>query len=122
MDTTKTTRTVTWLGTTDEVTTCDCCGRANLKKTIALMVNDFPVHYGSECAAKALGITTKQVKRETSRVDGEKFAARLTAISDAARVAFHAGDKETYKRLNSEVVRIQCSPCRMESIRFPEGF
>jgi hypothetical protein len=122
MDTTKTTRTVIWLGTTDEVTTCDCCRRSDLKKTVALMVNDFPVYYGSECAAKALGMTSKAVKRETAKADGEKFAARLVAICDAGRAAFRAGDIETYKRLNSEVTRIQCSPCRMEAIRFPEGF
>jgi len=119
MDTTKN---VIWLGTTDEVTTCDCCGRANLKKTIALMVNDFPVYYGSECAAKALGMTTKAVKRETAKADGARFTARIEALYGAARAAFNTGDKETYKRLNLELARIQSSPCKMEAIRFPAGF
>jgi len=43
--------------TTDSVTTCDCCGKINLKKTVVLFddeTSDF-VYYGSVCAQKALG-------------------------------------------------------------------
>src|SRR6185369_5700834 len=29
-----------FLGTTDEVTTCECCGRSNLKGTVALELED----------------------------------------------------------------------------------
>lgn len=31
---------VVFLGTTDDVTTCDCCGRENLKSTVALQLHD----------------------------------------------------------------------------------
>lgn len=112
-----------FLGTTDEVTTCDCCGRTNLKKTIALMVNDFPVYYGSECAAKALGMTTKQVKRQTAKADGERFAARMQALHDAS-VDAHGpkGNKELAYYLDCEYGRIRTSPLKASAIRFPEGF
>lgn len=44
------------LGNTDEVTTCDQCGRAELKGTVELE-DEFGnvVHFGSVCAAVALG-------------------------------------------------------------------
>ena len=43
------------LGITDEVTTCDCCGKPNLARTVA-MENEAGdiVHYGTTCAARAL--------------------------------------------------------------------
>jgi len=49
------------MGITDDVTTCECCGRQNLKCTVALDKTDAEgnttgevVHYGRDCAAKAL--------------------------------------------------------------------
>lgn len=46
------------LGSTDEQTYCDCCGKKNLKKTIVLKRNDTGaiVRYGSNCAEKATGM------------------------------------------------------------------
>lgn len=49
------------MGITDDVTTCECCGRVNLKCTVALDKCDAEgnttgevVHYGRDCASKAL--------------------------------------------------------------------
>lgn len=42
------------LGINDDVTTCECCGRAGLKKTVVLDMNGSQVHYGMQCAAKSL--------------------------------------------------------------------
>lgn len=62
------------LGTTDEVTTCDCCGRANLLMTIALAPLDAdgnagePVHFGTSCAAKAAKQPAKAVRSALSRL------------------------------------------------------
>lgn len=43
------------LGVTDEVTVCDCCGKKNLKCTVALEMEDGSiVHYGRDCAAAAV--------------------------------------------------------------------
>lgn len=42
------------LGITDERTTCECCGKANLKRTVAIEFNSDIRYYGTTCAAKAL--------------------------------------------------------------------
>ena len=43
------------LGVTDERTTCDCCGKKHLKRTVALQSETGVVYYGVNCAARALG-------------------------------------------------------------------
>jgi hypothetical protein len=60
-----------YLGTTDDVTTCECCGRTGLKGTVAIILNDAPdpVYYGVTCAAHALNTTAKEVRYEAKRAD-----------------------------------------------------
>lgn len=43
-----------FLGITDEITGCDCCGKTNLKRTVVLDIDGEVVHYGCDCASKAL--------------------------------------------------------------------
>jgi len=59
------------LGTTQDVTTCECCGLKNLKKTVELGVldadNNFGgevLHYGVDCAATALGFSKRGGKTQ----------------------------------------------------------
>lgn len=47
--------------TDDSVTTCDCCGRTGLKFTV-LMTNG--AHYGSICATKHAGKSSKELAAE----------------------------------------------------------
>lgn len=49
----------------DSVTTCDCCGRTNLKATV-LMRSDLGdlVHFGQTCAARNSGKSKQQVTKE----------------------------------------------------------
>jgi hypothetical protein len=42
------------LGTTDETSTCECCGKRNLKKVVVLDVEGEVVRYGCDCAAREL--------------------------------------------------------------------
>ena len=43
------------LGISDEVTTCDCCGKTGLKRTVAMTDDGDNVHFfGCTCAANAL--------------------------------------------------------------------
>lgn len=42
------------LGINDDVTTCECCGKSNLKCTVVLTNGEGEVHYGRDCAAKAI--------------------------------------------------------------------
>lgn len=44
------------LGINNDVTTCECCGKTNLKRTAVLELPDGSiVHYGRDCAARKLG-------------------------------------------------------------------
>lgn len=79
-----------FLGNTDEVTACDCCGRTGLKSTVALEAADEgTVYYGVTCAARALGRTAKEVRSEARDADRAKAAA-AQAIRDASNRAHDA--------------------------------
>lgn len=73
------------LGITDEVNTCECCGRTDLKSTVVLDLDGAVAHFGSECAARRLGRRRKQ--------DVEKQARQAQAATDkrAEERAFWAG-------------------------------
>lgn len=62
------------LGSNDEVTTCECCGRIGLKKTVVLTDGEREVRYGTECAARTLKVSKREVE------SGVK-----TAVAEAAR-------------------------------------
>jgi hypothetical protein len=76
------------LGTTDDVTTCDCCGRENLKKTVALAALDADgneigtVYYGVDCAAKAEGLPAKLIRKEAETADRAKGEAKRREARD----------------------------------------
>ena len=63
---------------TDEIDTCDCCGRTDLKATVAMRLSDGGIlHYGRTCAARNSGKTAKQIKLEV-------FAEEAAAIGRAS--------------------------------------
>lgn len=49
-------QTVKLLGVSDENTACDCCGKTNLKLTVAIEMNGSVVYYGRDCAAKTFRV------------------------------------------------------------------
>lgn len=68
-----------FLGTSDDVTTCECCGRSNLKSTVALLMGDSttPVYFGVSCAARALRTSSVEVRkgaREVERAHADALA------------------------------------------------
>lgn len=76
---------VTFLGTSDEVNTCDCCGRKDLKSTVALETEEGQtVFFGVVCAANALKRTAKEVKSEAKKADEAKRQAELRAQQAAS--------------------------------------
>lgn len=102
---------VTFLGTCDEVNACDCCGRKNLKSTVALSINGGdPVYYGVTCAAQALSMGAKDVRAATRKADDEK-AAKERAEREAQRqaeqqpwfdfLAAHGRGDNTFTRIES---------------------
>ena len=73
-------RSVKYLGTTDDVTTCDCCGRTELKSTVALSIDESDaVYYGVTCAAHALKRSVAEVKKGTAAADRAIAKARYEA-------------------------------------------
>lgn len=74
------------LGTDDAVTTCDCCGKANLKFTVVIELDDGEiVHYGCVCASRNTGKAPKvinaEIRDEAKRVR-EAAAAELRASAE----------------------------------------
>ena len=76
----------------DSVTTCDCCGRADLKATV-LMRSDLGdlVHFGQVCAARNSGKTRQQVIKEIRAERDAAFGRASNRLMDLRR----AGTKIT---------------------------
>jgi hypothetical protein len=80
------------LGTTDEVTECEHCGRTELKGTIRLGALDADgnvegvTYFGAVCGARAAGWTTKEIRKSASdavRAAAEAERAARQAAADA---------------------------------------
>lgn len=93
-------RKYTILGTSDEVTTCDCCGKKNLRITVALEPTDGSgdVYYGRICAARALGwgdtiddgkrVQKIAARREEKRREEAEKAAYVTTLAAMEQFVF----------------------------------
>jgi hypothetical protein len=77
-----------FLGTDDSVNTCDCCGRANLKSTVALenLETSEVVHFGVTCAARAVSWGVKKVKIAVRNADLAKAEAKAQAVRAAHQI------------------------------------
>lgn len=75
--------TYTAIGTDDSINTCDCCGKSNLKSTVIMQSSDGEIlHYGSVCAQRNTGKTSKVIKQEITKVHNDKVeAARKEMLS-----------------------------------------
>ena len=69
------------LGTNDEVTTCECCGRSGLKKTVVLTDGEREVRYGTECAARAMQVSKRDVESGVKAVTAEAVRVRQEQIN-----------------------------------------
>lgn len=78
------------LGTDDSVTTCDCCGKSNLKSTVIIELDSGEiVHYGSVCAGRNTNKTAKQINSEIrSEHERKVSAARKEIESHPAEIAY----------------------------------
>ena len=80
--------TVKVLGTTDQIGTCDCCERTNLKKTGKIDLGNGPVFYGTGCAARAMKVDAKEISKQARAADAETRRAAKQAIREANMAAF----------------------------------
>jgi hypothetical protein len=60
------------LGTTDDVTTCDICGREDLKSTVVLSTGEAELYAGSDCASRLTGFTVKEIHLKQRTSDRER--------------------------------------------------
>lgn len=94
------------LGTTDDVTTCDLCGRDELKGTVVLVPLDVDgnedgevSYFGTSCAAKAAGWTVREVNAGVKAAKAEAQTAernRVIAEREEEKKAYTAWVTETY--------------------------
>jgi hypothetical protein len=76
--------TFTTIGTTDDCTTCDCCGKSHLKMTVVLRDDEGEVFfYGRTCAARATGWKAARIEREILAADHKR--AELIAQAERYR-------------------------------------
>lgn len=80
------------LHTTADVTTCDCCGRDGLKRTVKIAVDGKVRYFGTGCAARtyaAQWATEAELVKAAKAADKAQAAAGLAAqvqATEAARV------------------------------------
>lgn len=79
------------MGTTGDVTSCDCCHRRGLRKTVVLqpvdadgMADGEVTYYGTGCAAKALGWSSYAVRRAARNADIRATIERRAELRDRA--------------------------------------
>jgi len=88
------------LGTTDEVTACDCCGKSPLKMTYIVQLIDSPDvvnYYGSTCVTRNTQKTRKQVNDEIAAAEKAKVdAAKAEFEAHPANIAHKAKMQEAY--------------------------
>lgn len=80
------TATLKILGITDEKLECECCGKTNLKCTVALELEEGGVvYYGRDCAAKALMGNNKpaSVKTVESLANAIEYARKWLGATPA---------------------------------------
>ncbi len=72
------------LGTTDAATTCERCGRTDLKKAIAVAeviegdsVSGEPMFVGTTCAANLTGKAVNLITRQAATADGRTLVGRF---------------------------------------------
>jgi hypothetical protein len=76
-------------GVTDERDTCDCCGKSNLKRTVALADADAGgevVFFGTTCAARAMKIPAADVRKGARAAQRTKDrAAQMERVNAQTR-------------------------------------
>lgn len=78
-----------YLGTTDERTTCECCGKQGLKHTVAIrdIEQDTDHFFGVTCAARALRVQVAAVRKGAAAADKATAEAKRREQEKARRVA-----------------------------------
>ena len=82
------------LGKNDEVTTCECCGKSNLKLTVILTDGEHEVRFGRDCAARALAPVCR---------NGKVVGSYLTALKVERMAEKAEYDRERADRMKTRL-------------------
>ena len=87
------------LAIVDDVNTCDCCGKSNLKSTVAMERDDGEVlYFGSVCATRHSGRDAKAIKSEAKAAHDAKVAAARNELRNSQEeIAANARMNEAHK-------------------------
>jgi hypothetical protein len=88
------------LGFTEDKQECMCCGKGDLKGTYALQLEEGGeiLYYGSTCASKAYGFTSKEFKSANTQFNKEQsLIKRHNATSYAHALEIQAKIEEESK-------------------------
>lgn len=103
------------LGITDECTTCELCGRVELKSTVIIGEDGVETgRYGSSCASKILG------RKITAKAARNVEAVRRSNLSEEmrnARKAKDAGDMEAFAYHGKAILRLAIHPEEKAAVR-----
>lgn len=70
----------------DSVTTCECCGKSNLKATVAMQLDCGGIlHYGRTCAARNSGKSSQQITKEIKAERDAAHGRTMNHLSDLRR-------------------------------------
>lgn len=82
------------LGTTDAITICDCCGKSDLKLTVAIELDDGQiVYYGRICASRNTGKAPKVINSE---IKAEALRKLLAAQAEWAKHPANAAERARF--------------------------
>ena len=89
------------LGTDDSITSCDCCGRTNLKFTVTIELDNGEIaHYGQICASRNTGKEQGTITKEINEQKAKNIsAAKAEWNSHPANIAERAKYAERPKNL-----------------------
>lgn len=105
----------TVLGKSDEVTTCECCGKSNLKATVVMTDGEQDVRYGRDCAAQSL--------LGNNKAGSVKVVEAVATAIDYARKWLKHTPKHT-AAVVANAIRVRwtgCSETGEYAIQFPNG-
>ena len=108
-------------GITDDVTTCECCGRAGLKRTVRLVELDADgndveaVYYGTDCAARAAGATSTRIRNAAAA--GNSLEETAAKWARGALATFSAITAAEYLAANRSVATLErAEQCRLAAV------
>lgn len=87
------------IGLTDEVDTCDCCGKPDLKVTVVMDLGDGVIaYYGTTCAMRNTGKDRRTINAEIKSVEqARRAAARAEWIACPERMAYDVRLAEAHR-------------------------